>query len=67
MNIKKNSIVLLIGSLLMSLIGFFMDTDPRESSLLISIFEILMLTIILFTILSVVYFPIRLLLNALKK
>ena len=55
MNHKKNILIILILSSTSSLIGFLIDSDVRESEVLTNVFEIFMMTIILTTVLSIVY------------
>jgi len=64
MNFKKSIIIIGIVALLISLFGFFIDTDIREQNLLLNLFEILMMTIVVATILSVIFYPVNFLLKS---
>ncbi len=67
MNYRKNIIIILTLSIIISLIGFFTDSDTREISLSVNIFEIFMMTIMIAILLSTIYFPIKFLARGLKK
>ena len=47
MNYRKNIVIILALSIIISLIGFFIDTDVRETSLSVNILEISMMSIII--------------------
>jgi len=56
-----------ILSIGLSLAGFFLDSDPREPSLLINICEIIIMTGIIFMILTAFYFAFKFISNLLIK
>ena len=66
MNYRKNIVIILALSIIISLIGFFIDTDVRETSLSVNILEISMMSIIIAVILSIIYFPINFFIQKLK-
>jgi len=66
MNYGKNIAIILALSGIISLIGFFIDTDIRESSLSVNILEISMMSVIIAVIQSIIYFPINLFIQKLK-
>ncbi|MFT5902848.1 MAG: hypothetical protein ACI9LA_002067 [Bacteroidia bacterium] len=53
MKILRN---ILIVSICVNTIGFLLDTDPPVASVWLSIFEFVMMVLIVFGLLSVVYF-----------
>lgn len=57
MNYRKNIVIILALSIIISFIGFFIDSDVRETSLSVNILEISMMSIIIAVILSIIYFP----------
>jgi hypothetical protein len=54
-------------SLLLSMIGFVLDLDERVQDVKTNVFEIAMMTALCFGIISVFYFPIRVLIHKLAK
>jgi len=66
MNYRKNIVVILTLSIIITLIGFFIDSDVREVSLSVNIFEIVMMTILTAVIMSIIYFPISFFIQKLK-
>lgn len=54
---SKSKIVLAIFlfALSLSVIGFFVDSDPREPSIATNLFEISMMTLILFAFISILF------------
>ncbi|MEJ6736947.1 MAG: hypothetical protein QNK84_07905 [Flavobacteriales bacterium] len=66
MNYRKNIVIILALSIIISLIGFFIDTDVRETSLSVNVLEISMMSIIIAVILSIIYFPISFFVQKLK-
>lgn len=66
MNYRKNIVIILALSIIISFIGFFIDSDVRETSLSVNILEISMMSIIIAAILSIIYFPINFFIQKLK-
>jgi len=66
MNYRKNIVIILILSFIITLIGFFIDSDVKEISLSLNLLEIVMMTIITAVIMSVLYFPISFVIQKLK-
>jgi hypothetical protein len=66
MNYRKNIVIILALSIIISLIGFFIDTDVRETSLSVNVLEISMMSIIIAVILSIIYCPISFFVQKLK-
>jgi hypothetical protein len=59
---KKDFIRIGVLSLLLSMTGFILDLDERVQNVKTNVFEIAMMTVLCFGIISVFYFPISLLL-----
>ena len=66
MNYRKNIVIILALSIIISFIGFFIDSDVRETSLSVNILEISMMSVIIAVIQSIIYFPINLFIQKLK-
>jgi hypothetical protein len=64
---KKDFIRIGILSLLLSMTGFILDLDERVPDVNTNVFEIAMMTVLCFGIISVFYFPIRVLIHKLAK
>jgi hypothetical protein len=64
---KKDFIKIGLLSLLLSMAGFILDLDERVPDVKTNAFEIAMMTILCFGIISVFYFPIRVLIHKLAK
>jgi hypothetical protein len=64
---KKDFIRIAILSLLLSLTGFVLDLNERVPAIKTNIFEIVMMAAFCFGIISVFYFPIRVLIHKLTK
>ena len=58
---KKDFIVIGIISILLSMTGFILDLNERGQDIKTTIFEILMMTVLIYGIISILYFPIKLL------
>ena len=58
---KKDFIVIGIVSILLSVTGFILDLNERVPDIKTNVFEIFMMTGIIYGIISVFYFPIKLL------
>lgn len=67
MDSKKDFIKIGLLSLLLSMAGFILDLDERVPDVKTNAFEIAMMTILCFGIISVFYFPIRVLIHKLAK
>jgi hypothetical protein len=63
MSIKKDIIVIVAISLILSITGFVLDLNERVPDILTNIFEILMMAGFILVAISIFYFPIKLLLN----
>lgn len=55
MNHQKNLIKIVLFSFCLSLFGFFIDSDQRVLDIGVNIFEIIMMTSIIFLILTIIY------------
>jgi hypothetical protein len=64
---KKDFIVIGIISILLSMTGFILDLNERGQDIKTTIFEILMMTVLIYGMISIFYFPIKLLKNKLGK
>jgi hypothetical protein len=64
---KKDFIVIGIISILLSVTGFILDLNERVQDIKTTIFEILMMTVLIYGMISIFYFPIKLLKNKLGK
>ena len=64
---KKDLIRIGILSLLMSMTGFILDQDERVLDVKTNVFEIVIMTGLCYGIISVIYFPISLLIHKLAK
>jgi diacylglycerol kinase len=51
-NIRRTAVLALV----ISLLGFFVDSDPREESIFVNIFEIGLMSTLIFVLFSLVYF-----------
>ena len=67
MTTKKDLIRIGILSLLMSMTGFILDQDERVLDVKTNVFEIVIMTGLCYGIISVIYFPISLLIHKLTK
>ena len=63
MTTKKDLIRIGILSLLMSMTGFILDQDERVLDVKTNVFEIVIMTGLCYGIISVIYFPISLMLH----
>jgi hypothetical protein len=64
---KKDFIVIGLISILLSMTGFILDLNERVQDIKTTIFEILMMTVLIYGMISIFYFPIKLLKNKLGK
>jgi hypothetical protein len=64
---KIDFIVIGIISILLSVAGFILDLNERVLDIKTNVFEILMMTILIYGIICILYFPIKLLTNKLGK
>lgn len=64
---KKDFIVIGIVSILLSVTGFILDLNERVPDIKTNVFEIFMMTGIIYGIISIFYFPIKLLIIKLGK
>ena len=67
MNFKKVFIANIIIAFALSLSGFIIDKDPGERDLMLIVFEIAMMTILLFAAISLIFFTVHFGLKYLKK
>ncbi len=59
----SNLIIILIISILLSFFGWFVDSDPKGNDVLFNIFEICMMSLVLFLLISPFYFIIKFIKN----
>jgi hypothetical protein len=64
---KKDFIRIGILSFLLSMTGFVLDLDERVPDIKTNVFEVLMMTGLFYGIISILYFPISLLIHKLAK
>ena len=64
---KKDFIRIGVLSLLLSMTGFILDQDERVQDIKTNVFEIVMMTGLCYGIISVFYFPIKVLIHKLAK
>ncbi len=64
---KKDFIRIGVLSLLLAMTGFILDLNERVPAIKINIFEVVMMTGLCYTIISVFYFPIKVLIHKLAK
>jgi hypothetical protein len=64
---EKDFIVIGIVSTLLSLTGFILDLNERVQNIFTNIFEILMMTVLIYGIISIFYFPIKMLIYKLGR
>lgn len=64
---KKDFTVIGIISILLSVTGFILDLNERVPDIKTNVFEIFMMTGLIYGIISILYFPIKLLTNKLDK
>lgn len=56
MQIKKKLLNILIISVCLTIVGVLVDSDEPNPSIWTNVFELLMMTILIFTIISFIYF-----------
>ena len=59
----SNLIIIFIISILLSFFGWFVDSDPKGNDVLFNIFEICMMSLVLFLLISPFYFIIKFIKN----
>jgi hypothetical protein len=64
---KKDFKVIGIVSILLSVTGFILDLNERVQDIYTNVFEILMMTVLIYGIIAILYFPIKLLTNKLGR
>lgn len=64
---KKDFIRIGVLSLLLAMTGFILDLNERVPDVKTNIFEVVMMTGLCYTIISVFYFPIKVLIQKLAK
>jgi hypothetical protein len=64
---KKDFIRIGVLSLLLAMTGFILDLNERVPDVKTNIFEVVMMTGLCYTIISVFYFPIKVLIHKLAK
>jgi hypothetical protein len=57
---KKDIIIIGIISILLSVIGFILDLNERIPNILLNIYEMLIMSAIIFILISIIYFPVKL-------
>jgi hypothetical protein len=67
MNFKKVVLTNSIIALILSLIGFFTDGDPRTEGISTNVLEIVMMTMILFSVITMTFFAIHFLIKSANK
>ena len=64
---KKDFLVIGIVSILLSVTGFILDLNEKVQDIKTNVFEIFMMTGLIYGIISIFYFPIKLLTNKLAR
>ena len=57
---KKDIIIIGIISILLTVIGFILDLNERIPNILLNIYEMLIMSAIIFIMISIIYFPVKL-------
>ncbi len=57
---KKDILIIGIISILLTVIGFILDLKERIPNILLNIYEILIMSAIIFILISIIYFPVKL-------
>ena len=66
MNYRKNIVIIFIISTIISLAGFYVDSDIKETSISVNALEIFMMTIIIAVLISIIYFPLSFFIQKIK-
>ena len=57
---KKDIIIIGIISILLKVIGFILDLNERIPNILLNTYEVLFMSAIIFIMISIIYFPVKL-------
>jgi hypothetical protein len=57
---KKDIIIIGIISILLTVIGFILDLNERIPNILLNTYEVLFMSAIIFIMISIIYFPVKL-------
>lgn len=57
---KKDILIIGIISILLTVIGFILDLNERIPNILLNIYEMLIMSAIIFIMISIIYFPVKL-------
>jgi hypothetical protein len=64
---KKDILIIGIISILLTVIGFILDLNERIPNILLNIYEILIMSTIIFILISIIYFPVKLIIYKFRK
>ena len=64
---KKDILIIGIISRLLTVIGFILDLNERIPNILLNIYEILIMSAIIFILISIIYFPVKLIIYKFRK
>ena len=64
---KKDIIIIGIISILLTVIGFILDLNERIPNILLNIYEMLIMSAIIFIMISIIYFPVKLIIYKFRK
>jgi heme/copper-type cytochrome/quinol oxidase subunit 4 len=64
---KKDILIIGIISILLTVIGFILDLNERIPNILLNIYEILIMSAIIFILISIIYFPVKLIIYKFRK
>jgi hypothetical protein len=64
---KKDILILGIISILLTVIGFILDLNERIPNILLNIYEMLIMSTIIFILISIIYFPVKLIIYKFRK
>jgi hypothetical protein len=67
MKIKKHLLVILTIAFTLSITGFIIDLNERVQDINTNIFEIMMMTGVIFVLISVFYFPLKFIVISVRK
>ena len=64
---KKDILIIGIISILLTVIGFILDLNERIPNILLNIYEMLIMSAIIFIMISIIYFPVKLIIYKFRK
>ena len=64
---KKILFVILIFSICLSILGFFIDGDPRNPDIMENVYELCMMTILQFGVFTIIYYGVKFIVQKIDK